>query len=318
MAVPGRMLAPLLVAACAACAAAPATDPRPPVPSVPPRPPRIEEVRSWAIQLQGIDRAGAFEALLAFPGEMVVIEPMRTVRGRERFHAREAVARLHRAGKLVLAYLNVGQAESYRTYWRDDWRAPTADARGEPPFLLAPDPDGWPGNYPVAFWDPAWRAIALSMAEAARDDGFDGLYLDWVLGYEHAPVVRAAREAGVDPASAMVDLLRSMRKSARVLVVQNALDLGEAAPGFYELLDGFAQESVHFSGAATADWNDPRAGDLPGLRPIEKLGRIASRGIPVFTLDYAANPANAARAAEESRARGFRPFVSRTPLDRLP
>ena len=45
---------------------------------------------------------------------------------------------------------------------------------------------------------------------------------------------------------------------------------------------------------------------------------IAASGTPVFTLDYALQPANIASALARSRAHGLVPCVSRTPLDRLP
>ena len=113
-----------------------------------------------------------------------------------------------------LAYFNVGQGETYRTYWSSDWRAPTAGARGTPDFLLAEDPDGWPENYPVAFWDPRWRSLLLAALDEVVADGFDGLFVDWVLGYAHPPVAAAALAEGIDPARAMVDLLRALRERA--------------------------------------------------------------------------------------------------------
>ena len=50
----------------------------------------------------------------------------------------------------------------------------------------------------------------------------------------------------------------------------------------------------------------------------ERLRRLRERGVKVFTLDYALQPENVARAIERSRALGLVPCVSRTPLDRLP
>jgi len=281
----------------------------------------LSDVDAWAIQLQGLEREGALDALLGHPSQLMVLEPTRSVKGLEDFPAAPFVAALRAGGKRCLAYFNVGQAEVYRTYWGGAWVAPTGSAGGSPDFLLSDDPDGWPENYPVAFWDPRWRAILEASLDAVVADGFQGIYADWVLGYEHAPAVAAAGEAGVDPAREMVALLRALKARAPpgfLLVAQNAADLGEEDPEFYRLLDGFAQESVTFAGGATPDWFDPVAGDLPGFPAWRALDRFRARGIPVFTLDYAALPENAALARAESLAHGCVPFVSRTPLDRLP
>jgi cysteinyl-tRNA synthetase len=302
----------------------------------------LRGVQRWAIQLQGIEDALAIERLVAAPLDMVVIEPLRSVRGREAEPVRDRVARIRSSRgaaqphKLCIAYLNIGQAEDYRTYWHDDWQAPTAAGPGSPAFLLATDPDGWVGNYPVAFWKPEWQAALFGSPDALLDqivaDGFDGAYLDWVLGYSFPDVVEAARRDGVDPAAAMVELIGRLRAYARlrnpgfVLIAQNGARLPEVQPRFFEVIDGFAHEDLSFRGEAAAGWDDRGSGDVPaapaGDWSTAELGRrlavFVQRGVPVFTIDYARRPENIARAEVTSRGLGLVPFVSRTPLDRLP
>lgn len=304
----------------------------PPPPAVPPR---LDQVTSWAIQLQGLDQPQARSALLAAPVDMVVIEPTRTVRGMESFATHALVADL--AGsrgqatdrKLCLAYVNIGQAEDYRVYWRPTWRPPTANGAGDPDFVLALDPDGWPGNYPVAYWTPAWQEVVIDLIEAAANDGFDGAYLDWVLGFREPAVVAAAARAGVDPVAAMIDLLATLRARARALrphfclVAQNAAGLLELDPRFARVVDGIAQEDLSFRGTAGAAWDDVDAGDVAtadedAATIAAQLTACRARGLVVFTLDYARDPDNAARARRRSLALGGVPCVSRVALDRLP
>jgi cysteinyl-tRNA synthetase len=292
---------------------------------------RLGAVRSWAIQLQGLEREGAVDRLDAADADLLVVDAVRTVRGLEGFDTKGMVARL-RARKVVLAYVNVGQAEEYRAYWDASWRAPSADARGSPDYLLTIDPDGWAGNYPVAFWDPRWQARLWGAADALVDraiaDGFDGVFLDWVLGWAEPSVAAAAREAGVDGTRAMARLVRDLGAYARArrpgfaVVALNAAGLAAREPDLLRHVDGVCQESVTFGGGAGAAWDDPAAGDAPPPADAEvllaDLDRVRAAGVPVFTLDYALDPANAALARERSRGRGFVPFVSRAPLDRLP
>ena len=312
---PVRVFLLALLAGCAATSPAPSRNP-------------LHGVRSWAIQLNGLTREGAVERLERARADLIVIEPTRTVRGRESFATAELVGRLRRE-RLCLAYLNVGQAESYRTYWRVGWRAPQADQRGSPAYLLSTDPNGWPENFPVAYWDFRWRGVLWGSPDAPVDqaiaDGFDGLYLDWVLGFADTTVAAAARDAGVDPAAAMVELVSELRAYAQrrkpgfLLIAQNGAPLVVRRPEFADVIDGVSQESLSFGGRAAAAWDDPAATDLPadGSR-AEALALCRARGLPVFTLDYAARVENVSAARARSKAMGFVPFVSRTPLDRLP
>lgn len=291
--------------------------------------PKWDRVDSWAIQLQGLERPGAADALAREPVHMLVLEATRTVKGQENFPTRALVERLS-AEKLCLAYVNVGQAEDYRTYWTSSWRGP-----GEPSFVLGPDPDGWQGNYPVAYWDPRWRrelwGAPGALVDAAIADGFDGVLCDWVLGYEDATVASAARRAGVDPARAMAELLRDLRAYARakrpgfVVLAQNGIGLPARVPESLAWIDGYTQESLSFMGRAGAGWEDAEAGDLP--IPAEgdwstaalsaQIAALRARGARVFTLDYARKAENVALALRRSRALGCIPAVSLSPLDRL-
>ena len=295
----------------------------------------LREVSAWAIQLQGLDRDGALERLEHADADLIVIDPTRTVRGQESFPTHDVVARLRR-GRLCFAYLNVGQAEAYRTYWRSHWRAPTAERTGKPSYLVTVDPDGWAGNHPVAYWDLRWKGVLWGSPDAPLDlalaDGFDGAFLDWILGFQEPAVVEAARRAGVDPADAMVALVRDLRLYARqrrpgfLLLALNGASLLEQRPGFAALVDGIVQENLSFRGRADVKWEDadagdhaiPASGDWSTAALARRLRACRDRGLPVFTLDYAGDPANARRARAVSVALGCVPFVSRTPLDRLP
>jgi cysteinyl-tRNA synthetase len=282
---------------------------------------KLDKVATWAMQLTGIDRAGAVDRLVAAPVDMLVIDATNTVRGMESFPTRDLVQRIHVTGKLCLAYVNVGQAESYRTYWRPTWKEPTQEGAGSPSFIVSVDPEGWPDNYPVAFWDLRWKAVLWgapdSMVDRAIADGFDGVYLDWVLGFEEPAVARLRDDTGAE----MVKLIRDLRLYAHsrkpdfVVIAQNGAEL----PGLGDVVDGYAQEPMMYSGTAEASWDDAQSGDMPmGGSLSERLARLQALEVPVFTVDYAHEPENADRARALARKHGFRPFVSRTPLDRLP
>ena len=96
-----------------------------------------------------------------------------------------AAIRAGRAGRKVIAYLSIGEAEDYRAYWHREWdanRDGQPDA-GAPAFLLAQNPE-WKGNYRVKYWQPAWQKIILAEVDKIMAAGFDGMYLDIVDGFE--------------------------------------------------------------------------------------------------------------------------------------
>jgi cysteinyl-tRNA synthetase len=79
--------------------------------------------------------------------------------------------------RLVLCYLSVGEAETYRFYWRSEWET------APPDWHLGENPQ-WPDNYAVRYWDPDWQGIVFAYLERILDAGFDGVYLDRVDAYE--------------------------------------------------------------------------------------------------------------------------------------
>ena len=301
--------------------------------------PMLKSIETWAYQIQGLEWAGRRRALESSDYDMFVVEPTRTVKGSEGFNTARMARRLKwKDGRrrLVIAYVDIGEAEEFRTYWKRWWRRPTPTRPGRPDFIVAPDPDGWAECYPVAYWDPRWQRIIAtgddSILNLLLDDGFDGIYLDWVEAYDDDRVIERARDDGVNPAREMIRFIRRIRRRAQerdpdfLVVAQNAPDLIVGHPTYPNLIDGIAQEDVHFSGEADVPWGDPRAGDIRTPRRgewgrlwiKERLDMYAAAGLPVFTVDYCLKEANRLQSYKYSRYRGYLPFVSQTPLDRLP
>lgn len=302
----------------------------------------LAAVKLWAYQIQRVSAPGAVDALVGSRYDMLVIEPTRTDRDDRSFDSAGMVRRLHgsRGGsgrsKIVLGYIDIGEAEDWRTYWLATWKAPTRTARGVPDFLLAPDPDGWAGNYPVAFWDPRWKQIMIhgpqSMLQVLLDDGYDGIYMDWVEAFSDDSVRQAARTAGVDPQAEMIRFIGEIRDYARarkpgfLIVPQNATDLAEGRADYFALIDAIAQEQIYYNGSADTGWKDPASCDqrVPNTGTGysrqwygAELARYQSAGLPVFNVEYACAKANVDEAYSLSAARGYIPYVSRRPLDRL-
>lgn len=141
------------------------------------------ELKSYAYVLQAEKlaktRAGAVRTLAQSDRDVIVIDAQFWP-GAAQELIREDVASIRqgRAGRRVLAYFSIGEAEEYRDYWRAEWKD------SPPGFLLAENPD-WPGNYKVKYWDYSWQTIIFAKLQEIVDLGFDGVLLDIVDGFEY-------------------------------------------------------------------------------------------------------------------------------------
>ena len=307
-----------------------------------PAPPagKLASVKSWAVQLQGYSAKGAVQRLESSTHDMLVLDPPVLNIPPVGLDTAALVTKLKASsggsgrGKVVLAYLNMGQAEAWRYYWTSSWKAPTKTGPGSPDFILAADPDGWVDNYMVSYWDPRWRQLLFegkdSMLGRVVAAGFDGIYMDWVEAYDTGPVKAAARTRGKDAIQEMVRLIRDVRARAQklaggafIMVAQNGASLARKTTGYLELIDAVSQEHLFYKGEADRAWDHPRACDIAmGASDTayysKDLARFLGAGKPVFNIEYACAAAKIKDARQRSAALGYITFVTRTPLDRLP
>jgi len=283
--------------------------------------------------------------------DMVVLDFIPSEANNTDYPMADVVEQLHNAPhpKLVIAYIDIGQAEDYRTYWQPHWKI------GDPEWIVGGDPDGWEGNYPVAFWWDEWQDIWLrpeGILQAILDAGFDGIYLDWVEAYSDEHVTAAAENEDVDPRQEMIRFVGDMAEFARnqnrdfIVIGQNAAELA-SFDEYVDTIDAIAQEQIWFDGAAD---NDP-PGDCPlprteadidsavyyqNLSPkcrlqydnfpestlhmsseeyLQDLMLAKNKGLLILTVDYALEPENVTWVYETSRGLGFVPFVGSRALD---
>ena len=111
------------------------------------RPPiALAAVKTWAYQLQDLTTARSVDALAESHYDLLVVEPSRTDWSspeNRRFDTPRMVRRLQVAPtgdgshrRLVLAYLNVGEAEGWRWYWT--WPQGWTKGRPRPPGFSPP------------------------------------------------------------------------------------------------------------------------------------------------------------------------------------
>jgi len=313
---------------------------------------RLAAVDQWLYLIDVDLEPETVDKIVSSTYDMVVLDFIPSEENNTDYPMSEVVARLHDAPhpKLVLAYIDIGEAEDYRTYWQPGWGI------GDPEWIVGSDPDGWEGNYPVAYWNDEFQGIWLvedGYMQNIVDIGFDGVYLDWVEAYSDENVIRIAEQDDVDALQEMIwwvgdiaEFGRS-RRSDFIIISQNAAELA-AYDEYTDIIDAISQEQVWFDGGAD---NDP-PGDCPLPRTealvdtdehrnslstvcrrqydqypdstlhvsseeyLEYLARAQNEGLIIFTVDYALDTENIAWVYETSRLLGFVPFVGNRALDR--
>ncbi|MBL4581907.1 MAG: endo alpha-1,4 polygalactosaminidase [Gammaproteobacteria bacterium] len=313
--------------------------------------PSLAKVSTWFYMIDVNLEQDMVEKITASEYDMVVLDFIPSEANNTDFPMAAVVAELQSAPKpkLVMAYIDIGQAEDFRSYWQPGWGV------GNPEWITALDPDGWEGNFPVAYWHDDWRDIWLGVdgyLQDILDLGFDGVYLDWIEAYSDDNIIAAAQQDGVDPRQEMIWWVTDIANFTRnqqpnfIVIGQNAAEL-VADDEYLNAVDAIAQEQVWFDGAAD---NDP-PGDCPLPRTeadvetnayvsslstacreqyetftdstlhvsseayISELALAREKGVIVFTVDYALQPDNVNFVFETSRALGFVPFASNRALN---
>jgi len=82
--------------------------------------------------------------------------------------------------RLVISYVSIGSAETYRYYWQPGWRLGN-------PIWLVENYAGYPDEFRIQYWHSEWQAIIFgndnSYMKKIVDAGFDGAFLDNVDTY---------------------------------------------------------------------------------------------------------------------------------------
>lgn len=223
--------------------------------------------------------------------------------GHDDYFTAEEIAKVHKSGKLVLAYFEIGAIEDYRPEWKL-----------VPDDLKAGPVGGWPKEHYVKFWDERWWPVVQSRVDQALAAGFDGAYLDLVTAYEEIKITDIKRE---ELASRMVALIARLSRYAKgkradfKVVPQNCPELYTWTPWgskpnetYLQAIDGIGLEDVFYlphDKPANAEWCNRNRDNAVAIKKAGKL---------VLGVDYARTPAAIADAYAKQRALGFVPYVT--------
>jgi len=217
------------------------------------------------------------------------------------------LAMLKDGGCKVIAYLNVGCAETWRSYWREEWGA-------KPPEWIGPENPDWPGEYYVKFWREEWQEILLGELDEIVSMGFNGVHLD------NVDVCEFWRKNGVlDANQRMITLIERLSTHAKsrnpeFIVIAN---LGEAvelvlSERFLSAVDAVKREGVWYS-------DDKPIPPEENVETLKLFRRAKENGKLVFVLDYLQSPNHVEDFYEKCSLEGFLGYAPPSnKLNRLP
>lgn len=309
----------------------------------------LADLRSWGYQLQGLSIT---EAARSGHDLLVVDETLQGVGAARRSPALAALKRKPDGSRrIVLAYVSIGEAESYRSYWQPGWSRPAIEAAatdrrsdvlslGATPAVAGPVVDGgqktlpvrvptasapawlgrenleWRGNYAVRFWDPGWQSL-LSGSETATIDrliaaGFDGVYLD------RADVYTQWQTEKPDARAEMIGLVTRLSAYAKaknpdfLIAMQNAEELLETRK-MRRILDLVAKEDLYYGIAG----NGVRNSDRDIAASLSYLKKAQTDGLPVLVVEYLEPGPNTEATRKSIEGHGFLAYFAPRALNQL-
>jgi cysteinyl-tRNA synthetase len=294
--------------------------------------PLLSGIDYFAIVLQNVGQNGAVDdanitQISQSHYDMVVIDDDTTWNGAStaKLPAPSIVSQMHNtpgldvARKVVLAYVDIGEAESSRTYWQS-WTV------GNPSFVLAADPNpnpyGFLGKFVVNFTDPHWQSIVYgsptSLIDQAITDGFDGVFLDNVGSFAYSQVLSTDHNAANDMVSfvSAISTYAKTKKSNFVIVACGGAGLTTSST-YISAIDGDAETGIAFTSTTT-----PGSGDVPqdpGVKATFEalLQRVSSASKSVLSIDFATNALNVSQAYGGGSANRYLEYVTTSDLSKL-
>jgi cysteinyl-tRNA synthetase len=190
---------------------------------------------------------------------------------------------LRNEGKIVLAYLSLGQAEVSRDYWQPEWMV------GQPDFLMTMDPR-YNQGFIVKFWTPEWQDILLNYTNThIAPFGYTGILMDYMGEYKNFVDERpSAAQDMVDFGVKVANLFRSRNPQEHAIVVtQDSAELYRF-PEYRDMIDGVSVEEAYYNHRYHED-KSISFGSQPAQHTKHQLAmvdRISKDKKVVFLIEY--------------------------------
>jgi len=214
-----------------------------------------------------------------------------------------------KAGRKVVAYLSIGEAEDYRPYWKSEWGGNGNRTASAPAWLGIENPE-WKGNYQVKYWNVDWQKLMLPMIDDVMARGFDGVYLDIVDGFEtYEQVADGYMDDRINPETKqtyrrdMVDWIKAIAARARA---KNPAALVLPQNGSQLVVHKDFIEVINAQGIEDLFTNENKL--QPASHTDEILGHLKTLALankPVLLIEYPKTPERQALSKKLAKENGL-------------
>ena len=260
------------------------------------------EVKSWVYQLSNY-QDDSVNQLASTDFDLVVIDLGPSP---ETYFSPDEIGKLKASRKTVLAYFEIGGLEDYRPEW--ELVAQTAND------LLLNNVAGWPGEKYAKYDDERWwNLVVKRRVDQALAAGFDGAYLDLIVGYEEATYNGVAYDFSGEKMVALIQRLSQYAKSKNpnfLIFPQNAPELKDVG-GFTDAIDGLGIEELFFLATDTPCAESWCEENLSNVKALSAAGKL------ILAVDYATQATNIKKACTSASQFGFVEYVATRNLDEI-
>ena len=253
---------------------------------------RLKELKSWGYQLQNYELASPLSTVLKSPKRVWVLDPEFDKIG----VSKDQIDEIYDLGGLPIAYLSIGEAENYRSYFK-----------GLNKSLIVKENPNWKGNFKVKFWEAEWQKIIFNRIDDLMKLGFKGVYLDIVDAFYYFKDKKLR-------ADEMVSFIRNIKKRGRshdtdfIVIQQNAPTLHQytsMSEVLFSNVDALALEDMFFFGDKLHD-----NAFLPQDYALKSAKLYIKKGKSVFNVEYLKDSKLIKKYKRALKGSGITPLVA--------
>jgi len=244
------------------------------------------DVQTWLYHLGDINTDEAAD-VASGAYDLVVLEYARYDAEETPYTASDLDAMRGSDDTLIVSYLSIGEAESYRFYWN------TPEFQAIVDTVVGLENPEWEENFKVRYWDEDWQAVVFNYVDRIIEAGFNGVYLDIIDAFEYWEAEDP--NSGIDYRQEMADFVAAIRSHAKtrldelgdtrafVIIGQNGEELLQNQT-YLDAIDGVGKEDLQFYFEFTnpSDFHVNSAEDVSWSMDLLQLALDAGKQVMVI------------------------------------